>query len=133
MWICSQWGFFSIVRKARGEYHIRGRVRKDMENLCGLVGLSYDQILETPGDYRFRIIASDGMVLKVLADLGSSLDYSNFKGRIASLPDQADKLCAYHDLWSAMVRIQGWHSTDGKKEIPPPIRRPAPAWRIPRD
>ena len=43
MWICSQLGFFSIVRKTPGEFHIRARLRRDLVNLCEAVSLSMNR------------------------------------------------------------------------------------------
>lgn len=106
MWICSQLGFFSIVQKLPGEYHIRGRVRTDMADLCRALGWSEEVILDTFGDYRFRIIATQEQVAAAMAAFGDSIDYSNFKSRIAALPRQREKMAAYHELWNGMVRIQ---------------------------
>lgn len=38
--------------------------------------------------------------------LECSVDYPNFKSRIARLPAQRQKLDAYHDLWHALYRLQ---------------------------
>jgi len=69
MWIASKFGFYSIVQKqAQSEgqpaiFHIRARIRTDLENL--LRGLSFKcEILEWPqADYRYRFLASDRDVL----------------------------------------------------------------------
>ena len=42
----------------------------------------------------------------MLSVMGDSIDYSNFKNCIASLPRQRDNLPAYHDFWSGMLRVQ---------------------------
>ena len=36
MWLCTKHGFFSIVEKLPGEFHIRARVKRDIENLKAL-------------------------------------------------------------------------------------------------
>ena len=73
MWICSQLGFFSIVQKLPGEYHIRGRVRTDMVDLCRALGWYEEGIVETPGDYRFRLIATQEQVSAAMAAFGDSM------------------------------------------------------------
>jgi hypothetical protein len=40
MWLMTKHGFYSIVQKRPGEYHIRSRVRKDLENLVERVPLT---------------------------------------------------------------------------------------------
>jgi len=39
MWLMTKHGFYSIVQKNPGEFHIRARVRKDLENLVERVPL----------------------------------------------------------------------------------------------
>ena len=61
MWLCTQIGFFSVVRKSADVYHIRARVRRDLENLKGMMavdlGATLPDIQEWPAaDYRWRII-----------------------------------------------------------------------------
>ena len=40
MWLMTKHGFYSIVQKQPGEFHIRARVRKDLENLVTRVLLT---------------------------------------------------------------------------------------------
>jgi hypothetical protein len=49
MWLCTQHGFYSIVKKDDG-FNVRGRVKRDLENLAKLVGLD----LQVNRDYRYR-------------------------------------------------------------------------------
>ncbi len=106
MWIASKLGFYSVVQKMPGEFHVRARVRADLERLRDLVmpdtGL---EIFETTdSDYRFRFIVEDPAgVMLALAD---SIDYHNFKSQIASDPSQAPKLSAYHSLWHDLLALQ---------------------------
>lgn len=53
MWLCTQFGFFSIVQKKPGEFHVRARVRRDLENLAGLGGSAWEIIETADADYRF--------------------------------------------------------------------------------
>lgn len=105
MWICSQLGFFSIVRKPDG-WHVRARLRADLQGLLAAAGLDLP-VQEWPqADYRWRVIAEAGQVTAVFAALAASVDYPNFKSRIAALPGQRAKLEAYHGLWHELHRLQ---------------------------
>lgn len=112
MWLCTQHGFYSIVRKAGDEFHIRARQRRDLENLRDLVGIENRAAARwvihrsEPADYRWRMVVTQADVAMVFAALAGAIDYSNFKSRIHCRPDQRDKLDAYHDLWGDMHRLQ---------------------------
>ena len=106
MWLCTQHGFFSIVQKKPGEFHIRGRLRADMENLVKLCGADWTIIETKSGDYRYRIVCGQNEVTDVLAKLATSIDYVNFKSRIHSKGDQADKSAAYSKLWGNLYDLQ---------------------------
>ena len=89
-------GFYSIVQKNPGEYHIRSHVRTDLENLVARVPLANARIHSTNNaDYAFRLIVGKEEVLAVMEFLGESLDYSNFKSAIARIPDQEQKHGVY--------------------------------------
>jgi len=56
MSLMTKHGFYSIIQNKAGEFHIRSRVRKDLENLVECVPLSEAKILSTKeADYPFRI------------------------------------------------------------------------------
>lgn len=106
MWLCTQHGFFSIVRKDDNEYHVRARLKSDAEALRDLMFPEEHRkdvpVQEWPNaDYRWRFIIDVGELRDLFFVLAHDLDYDNFKGRIASLPDQRGKMGAYHDLWHA--------------------------------
>jgi hypothetical protein len=106
MWLATQHGFYSIVEKKSGEFHVRARCRKDLENLLALSGLAMP-IIETPaGDYGWRVVVGKPEVAKALAALGGAIDYSNFKDRIHDLPDQREKAPIYSRLWSQLYSLQ---------------------------
>lgn len=97
MWIFSQEGFFSIVRKPDG-YHVRARQRED------LVRVGLTPIKSFAGsDYPWRAILDQAGHAKLLETLGRSVDYPNFKGRIATREDQRHRLDRYHKIWSLMA------------------------------
>jgi hypothetical protein len=108
MWLMTKHGFYSIVEKKTGEFHIRARVRKDLENLVARVPLTGAEIHAGKGaDYPFRIITGKGDVLKVMRFLGDTLDYDNFKDAVADTADQHCKLNAYHSVWHTMIDALG--------------------------
>ena len=105
MWLCTQHGFFSIVQKKPGEFHVRGRLRQDMENLLKLCGAEWPIIETKSGDYRTASSAA-GRGERSDGEARDRIDYSNFKSRIHAKPDQADKSAAYSKLWGNL-RTQG--------------------------
>jgi hypothetical protein len=101
-----QAGFYSIVQKAPTKFHIRVRVRQDLENLKHLTGTDWE-ILEWPlADYRYRVIVDQPAFAEVMAALALSLDYPNFKSEIAATPDQRAKLDAFHRIWGLLSDLQ---------------------------
>jgi len=108
MWLMTKHGFYSIVQKKPGEFHVRARVRKDLENLVERVPLPGAKIHDTKtADYSFRIVTDKGDVLKVMQFLGDTLDYSNFKNTVARTPDQQNKHDAYGSVWHTMMDALG--------------------------
>lgn len=106
MWLMTKHGFYSIVEKNPGEYHVRSRERRDLENLVEGVPLPDVRIADTPeADYACRIIADQATVLNILAFLGRSLDYTNFKGKVDATPGQRHK--PYHEVWRVMADSLG--------------------------
>ena len=108
MWLMTKHGFYSIVQKKPGEFHIRSRVRKDLENLVQRVPLVDTKILDTrSADYAFRVIVGKDEVLSVMEFLGETLDYSNFKSHIARTPDQEQKHELYGRIWGMALDALG--------------------------
>jgi len=106
MWIASKIGFFSLVQKD-SRLHVRGRKRRDLEQLATLLGMGPRQVEEWPSaDYRWRILLPATATVSVLGALAGTVDYPNFKSAIAASPDQAEKLGAYHSLWQDLFDLQ---------------------------
>jgi len=56
MWLCTQLGFYSIVRKSPDEFHIRARCREDLDTLASTIALP-EPVESYPGsDYPWRIL-----------------------------------------------------------------------------
>src|ERR1035437_900658 len=116
MWLMTKHGFYSIVQKKPGEFHVRARVRQDLENLVDRVPLPGAEIHATKtADYSFRIVTGQGDVRKVMQFLGDSLDYSNFKDTIARTPDQQAKHDAYASVWHTMIDALGGYGRPPKQ------------------
>ena len=99
MWIFSQEGFFSIVRKGE-HYHVRARRKQDLVNLGLCATKSY-----AGSDYPWRtILPKRAELLMLLEKLGKSVDYPNFKGRIGERLDQRNRLGDYHKVWALMAK-----------------------------
>ena len=108
-------GFYSIVQKRPGEFHIRSRVRQDLENLVQRAPLPGAQVhASDTADYRYRVIVGKDQVLAVMQFLGQTLDYSNFKNTIADTPDQEQKHHLYSKVWGLLSDAFGAYGRDGR-------------------
>ncbi len=121
MWLATQHGFYSIVQKAPDQFHVRARVRRDLDNLLRLVGSSVPVYEWPAADYRYRIIIGRRQLIDMMAALALSLDYPNFKEKIASLPDQRPKLEAFHEVWEIMAGLQQNGPAPGAPDRPRPV------------
>jgi len=106
MWIATQHGFYSIVQKPAGHFHVRTRCETDLANLISLTGIEALMQHTTGGDYAWRIVVGQEEVNSIMAAFAASIDYPNFKDRIHDTPDQRDKLPAYSHLWSHLMTYQ---------------------------
>lgn len=106
MWLCSQLGFFSIVRKESDTFHIRARCREDLDELALAAGTGTPIASYAGSDYPWRIICPATDLPQFMGALSSSIDYGNFKSAIAASLTQHPKLSAYHDIHHRMVEWQ---------------------------
>ena len=112
MWLMTRHGFYSIVEKRPGEFHVRARERQDLQNLVERVPLPGATIVATPkADYAARLIVDQATVLQIMRYLGATVDYPNFKGQIAATPDQAHK--PYHQVWDVLAAALGAYGRSG--------------------
>lgn len=118
MWLCTQHGFYSIVEKAPDVFHVRARVRADLENLVARLkkkAIKIGEIEEWPrADYRYRILTNKLGVQAVMIVLADTLDYSNFKSRVDQRIDQRDKLRAYQALWADGQKWDEKNTVEGR-------------------
>lgn len=73
-------GFYSIIRKEPGQYHVRSREHQDLENLVDRAPLPQVEIHETPRqDYAFGMIVDQNTVMMILEYLGNTIDMTTLK------------------------------------------------------
>lgn len=106
MWLATKYGFYSIIEKAPGEFHVRARIRQDLVNLLELAGWSMEIHEWRTADYRYRIILDRPGLAEAMGLLALSIDYPNFKEQISRLPDQREKLHSFHQVWTVLSRLQ---------------------------
>ena len=102
MWIFSETGFISAVRKNDNPdvITVRSRDRESLEPLASQAGVD---IAKSPyGDYPYRAFIKPEVFTAWVSEVAGSLDYDNFKSHVAHTRgyDYA------HDLgrvWSVMV------------------------------
>jgi hypothetical protein len=122
MWLMTKHGFYSIVQKQPGEFHVRARVRKDLENLVARIPLAGAKIRSSKEtDYPYRLIAGREEVRKVIQFLGDTLDYSNFNATVAKTTDQREKLAVYERLWHMLLdKFGGYGKIAAQQKISTP-------------
>jgi hypothetical protein len=106
MWLMTQHGFYSVVKKEDG-YHVRARERVDLLPLVvTALGREDVEIVDTPlNDYPYRIVVDQEDLLAITAFLATTVDYDNFKARVDSIPAQKRK--PYHQIWKMMKEAIG--------------------------
>jgi hypothetical protein len=105
MWIFTETGFVSAVRKDDAPNKITARAR-DRRSLQELSELSGAEIITTEhSDYRYRVVVSDDVFKSWFVTAVDMLDYDNFKNRIWET--RGDE---FHDalgrVWSVMYALQ---------------------------
>jgi len=79
MWLCTQLGFFSIVRKQPYTFHIRARCLADLNMLSNSIGLP-SLVAPHPGsDCSWRISCDAGDLTRLFALISARINYGNFK------------------------------------------------------
>jgi len=101
----SKYGFFSVVRKSPNEYHIRARVKKDLENVRDAINLVKEILESDEAAYRYRLVVGGEVYRAIMQLLVQSVDYDNFVTKIATTEDQLKKLGAYHQVRGVLKEI----------------------------
>ncbi len=103
MWLLTNFGFFSVVRKAGDEQlTVRSRVKSDLETLKERYIPAMDEILEHTGtDYRYRAQVNKESLAEAMKKIVLDIDYDNFKKSVAK--KQGSKRAAiYGSVWSTL-------------------------------
>jgi hypothetical protein len=111
MWLMTDFGFFSIVKK-EGEQNltVRARVKQDLLNLKERYLPDVGAIEETEyADYRFRVRVPREVFAEALRDIALDIDYPNFKNSVAKKQGKG-RARAYGDVWQ---RLYGLQTNDG--------------------
>ena len=105
MWIFTETGFLSVVRKPRPgeEDTLMVRARR-YDALVPLAKSANRPIIRTPeADYPYRVIVNDAIFGKWMAVQAEAIDYSNFKSRVSKRSYRYEH--ALHEIW-AVMRMQ---------------------------
>ena len=113
MWLMTIHGFYSIVQKEPGTYHVRSREAADLGNLVRGIPLPDVRIQESQHtDYAARIVVGQAELDAILRFLATTIDYPNFKARINTTADQAHK--PYHEVWQVLADALGAYGHPGR-------------------
>lgn len=116
MWLMTKHGFYSIVEKKPGIYHVRAREVQDLENLTYPGGpLAGERIREGTSDYPYRLIVDKPAIHRLFVWLADTLDYPNFKTQIDSIPNQRRK--PYYRIWHLMLDELGGYGESGRARV----------------
>lgn len=110
MWVFTDIGFFSIVRKPEnedaGRLTIRSRVRSDLERLQELYLPSMGDIVEGVGtDYPYRAKAPQNAFADALRLIGENIGYTNFKSEVAANQGHP-RAHVYSDIWRELLKLE---------------------------
>lgn len=110
MWIFTDVGFFSVVRKPededKGTVTIRARVRSDLERLKEFYLPTLGDVLENGGtDYPFRARANQSDFADALRLIGENIDYGNFKSEVSARQGH-HRAHVYSDVWRDLIKLE---------------------------
>ena len=110
IWIQTPIGFFSIVEKPEDHHNdqltIRSRIRSDLEALKLLYLPTMGNITEShKSDYQFRAKVSRFDLAQAMANLVSSIGYSNFKNEVQRVQGKT-RAHVYGKVWSQLYQLQ---------------------------
>jgi hypothetical protein len=107
MWLMTNFGFFSIVKK-EGETHltVRARARQDLLDLKARYLPGMGEIEESDQrDYRYRARVPQEVFAEALREMALDIDYPNFKNSVAATQGKA-RARLYGDIWARLLDLQ---------------------------
>ena len=106
MWIYTQFGFFSAVKKKNTDFiTIRARVKKDLENLKVHYGAVMSDIVATKNtDYPYRAAMWPDKFVELVTKIAADVTYDNFKDRVMDTQGIAREE-VYADVWLATRKL----------------------------
>lgn len=106
MWLITDLGFFSIVRKpGDDDLTVRSRARADLEALHDRYLPTLGPIVEGAGtDYPFRAKVTVEDLAFAASEIVRAIDYSNFKSRVAA-EQGTSRAHIYGDVWADLLKL----------------------------
>jgi hypothetical protein len=106
MWVMSASGFYSVIEHRRDPERliVRARAREDIEALRKWIP-GVEPSSDADADYRWRAVVSRAEWVVALAQMGSEIDYPNFKAAVAQRQG-AERACFYTEVWQVLRQIQ---------------------------
>lgn len=108
MWLITPEFFISVVQKKPTDTKLclRARCAADLDRLRDKYLPSLGKTLKKQGtDYPFRAFADRGAVARAMADIATSITYSNMKNETRKVLG-ADREHAYHNVWADLLALE---------------------------
>lgn len=105
MWLFTETGFISVVRKADRANALTDRSR-DRESLEAITGTTGDAVLCSPsGDYPYCSFSMPEVLAEWTLQQIGQIDYDNFNSRV-SMTRGSSYSHQLHDVWWAMLQTE---------------------------
>ena len=106
MWLFTNIGFFSVVRKPREtQLTVRARVASDLDALRTQYLPELGPTVENAGtDYRFRARVEAADLARATAAMVNDITYSNFKSEVRRAQGP-ERETTYHRVWDEMLGV----------------------------
>lgn len=120
MWIFTETGFVSAVRKADNAkvLTVRSRDRKSLEPLANQTGA---QIACSPdADYPYRVFVEQEAFAQWAFEQAMNVEYNNFKNRVAKSRGY-DFASALSNVWVAMLAVEDDQARTNERTVVPNV------------
>jgi hypothetical protein len=107
MWLMTNFGFFSVVKKEGEDYlTVRARAKQDLLNLKEryIPAIGAIEVSEYT-DYRFRVRVPQEAFAEALRDIALDIDYPNFKNSVVAAQGKG-RAKLYEDIWVRLLDLQ---------------------------